>query len=54
MTDCITTPEALAVSAGYLVPRLVREIEDAPAKVSLTPRLSVPRAASHGSSAGGC
>lgn len=39
---------------GYLVPRLVREIEGAPAKVTLAPRLSVPRAGSHGTSSGGC
>lgn len=46
--------ELAAQLPGYLVPRLVREIEGAPAKVSLTPRLSIPRAGSHGSSAGGC
>jgi hypothetical protein len=46
--------ELAAQLPGYLLPRLVREIEGAPAKVSLTPRLSVPRAGSHRSSAGGC
>ena len=46
--------ELAAQLPGYLVPRLVREIEGAPAKVSLTPRLPIPRAGSHGSSAGGC
>jgi L-lysine 2,3-aminomutase len=39
---------------GYLVPRLVREIEAAPAKVSLAPRLPVPRAGSHGTPGRGC
>lgn len=79
MTDCITTPEALAVSAhlppglpgfepaagaGFplKVPRsfLARMTPGDPHDprlrqvLSLTPRLSVPRAGSHGSSAGGC
>lgn len=61
MADCITTPEALAAAAhlppglpGFEVPRLVRDIEGAPAKVSLAPRLSIPRAGSHGSFAGEC
>jgi EF-P beta-lysylation protein EpmB len=46
--------ELAAQLPGYLVPRLVREIQGAPAKVHLAPLRSVPRAASHGGSARGC
>ena len=46
--------ELAARLPGYLMPRLVREIHGAPAKVSLAPRLPVPRARSYGTGTRRC
>src|SRR5215469_2107436 len=46
--------ELAARLPGYLVPRLARELEGAPAKVVLAPHLPVPRGRSRGRPAAGC